>query len=114
MHLQEDLATKGIGFKILNNDIDTTTSTGKLPFQIMGAIAEFERDLIRERTQAELKPPAAVAAKVVTSSKLHQPNSNEFRRRSRMRASPPNKLYHCWYLQKLVLQESDVLVLSLS
>jgi DNA invertase Pin-like site-specific DNA recombinase len=35
-------------------DIDTTTSSGKLFFHIFGALAEFERDIIRERTQAGL------------------------------------------------------------
>jgi DNA invertase Pin-like site-specific DNA recombinase len=44
----------GIGFKSLTENIDTTTSGGKLIFYIFGALAEFERNLIRERTQAGL------------------------------------------------------------
>ncbi len=44
----------GIGFKSLQESIDTTTSGGKLIFHIFGALAEFERNLIRERTQAGL------------------------------------------------------------
>jgi DNA invertase Pin-like site-specific DNA recombinase len=48
------LHTKGIGFKSLTEQIDTTTSGGKLIFHIFGALAEFERDIIRERTQAGL------------------------------------------------------------
>ncbi len=44
----------GIGFKSLTENIDTTTSGGKLIFHIFGALAEFERNLIRERTQAGL------------------------------------------------------------
>ncbi|NEP19474.1 MAG: recombinase family protein [Leptolyngbya sp. SIO4C1] len=55
----EDLNERGIGFRSLNDGIDTTTSTGKLMFHIIGAIAEFERDLIRERTQAGLKAARA-------------------------------------------------------
>ncbi|MEM8610654.1 MAG: recombinase family protein [Cyanobacteria bacterium P01_H01_bin.105] len=55
----EDLDSKGIGFKSLNDGIDTTTSTGKLLFHIIGAIAEFERDLICERTHAGLKAARA-------------------------------------------------------
>jgi DNA invertase Pin-like site-specific DNA recombinase len=43
-----------IGFKSLTENIDTTTSGGKLIFHIFGALAEFERNLIRERTQAGL------------------------------------------------------------
>lgn len=48
------LAERGIGFKSLTEQIDTTTSGGKLIFHVFGALAEFERDLIRERTQAGL------------------------------------------------------------
>jgi DNA invertase Pin-like site-specific DNA recombinase len=45
---------RGIGFKSLTENIDTTTSSGKLIFHIFGALAEFERNLIRERTTAGL------------------------------------------------------------
>ena len=43
-----------IGFKSLHENVDTTTSTGKLIFHIFSALAEFERDLIGERTKAGL------------------------------------------------------------
>ena len=49
-----DLHTRNIGFKSLTESIDTTTSGGKLIFHIFGALAEFERDIIRERTNAGL------------------------------------------------------------
>ena len=49
-----DLADRGVGFKSLTENIDTTTSGGKLVFHIFGALAEFEREIIRERTQAGL------------------------------------------------------------
>jgi DNA invertase Pin-like site-specific DNA recombinase len=49
-----DLEAQGIGFKSLTENIDTTTSGGKLIFHIFGALAEFERNLIKERTQAGL------------------------------------------------------------
>jgi DNA invertase Pin-like site-specific DNA recombinase len=48
------LDEREIGFKSLQESIDTTTSGGKLVFQIFGALAEFERNVIRERTQAGL------------------------------------------------------------
>jgi len=49
-----ELDERGVGFKSLQESIDTTSSTGNLIFQIFGAIAEFERKLTRERTQAGL------------------------------------------------------------
>ena len=48
------LATRGVGFHSLQEHIDTTTSGGKLIFHIFASLAEFERDLIRERTNAGL------------------------------------------------------------
>lgn len=49
-----ELDTLGIGFRSVTENIDTTTSGGKLIFYIFGALAEFERELIRKRTQAGL------------------------------------------------------------
>ena len=50
----EDLEQRGVGFQSLTEQMDTTTAGGKLVFQIFGALAEFERSLIRERTNAGL------------------------------------------------------------
>ena len=49
-----DLEEHHVSFKSLTENIDTTTSGGKLVFHLFGALAEFERDLIRERTRAGL------------------------------------------------------------
>jgi DNA invertase Pin-like site-specific DNA recombinase len=54
-----DLEGRGIGFKSLTENTDTTTSGGKLIFHIFGALAEFERNLIRERTTAGLSAARA-------------------------------------------------------
>ena len=48
------MQARGVGFRSLTEQIDTTTSGGKLVFHVFAALAEFERDLIRERTQAGL------------------------------------------------------------
>ncbi|HIG0327264.1 TPA: recombinase family protein [Legionella pneumophila] len=53
------LDSKGIGLKSLHESIDTSSSSGKLIFHIFGALAEFERNLIRERTHAGLKAARA-------------------------------------------------------
>lgn len=50
--LIETLRARGCGFQSLSDGIDTTTSSGKLVFHIMAALAEFERSLIIERTKA--------------------------------------------------------------
>lgn len=55
VNLIDDMNHKKIGFKVLSGaDIDTTTANGRLVFGIFAALAEFERELIRERTQAGL------------------------------------------------------------
>lgn len=59
METIEDLHARGIGFRSLTEAIDTTTSGGRLVFHIFGALAEFERSLIRERTNAGLEAARA-------------------------------------------------------
>jgi DNA invertase Pin-like site-specific DNA recombinase len=80
--LVEDLAEKGVGFRSLSESINTTTANGKLFFSIMGALAEFERDLVRERTLAGLaaarargrvggRPPVMTADKVKVARQMY-------------------------------------------
>lgn len=77
----EELAERGVGFMSLQESIDTTSPTGKLVFHIFASLAEFERELIRERTLAGLasarargrkggRPPAMDGRKVKLASKL--------------------------------------------
>jgi DNA invertase Pin-like site-specific DNA recombinase len=54
-----DLGKRGIGFKSLNDPIDTTTPAGKMILHIIGALAEFELELIRMRTRAGLEAARA-------------------------------------------------------
>jgi DNA invertase Pin-like site-specific DNA recombinase len=66
------LNNRNIGFKSLTENIDTTTSGGKLVFHIFGALAEFERDIIRERTQAGLQAARARGRKGGRPKALNQ------------------------------------------
>ncbi len=52
--LADDLRERGIGLKVLKQDIDTTTPTGRLVFHIFAAIDEFQRELIVEGTREGL------------------------------------------------------------
>jgi len=81
------LDQRKIGFKSLTENIDTTTSGGKLIFHIFGALAEFERNLIRERTNAGLqaarsrgmkggRPKVLTDKKVEMARKLYADKSN--------------------------------------
>jgi DNA invertase Pin-like site-specific DNA recombinase len=71
------LETRGVGFRSLTENIDTTTPSGLLIFHVFGALSQFERDLIRERTKAGLTAAAARGRKggrkpVVTADKLQR------------------------------------------
>jgi DNA invertase Pin-like site-specific DNA recombinase len=68
---------RGVGFCSSEEQMDTTTSGGKLGYHVFGAVAEFERDLIRERTHAGLQAAAHVAGlfgrpKVLTAQQVKQ------------------------------------------
>jgi DNA invertase Pin-like site-specific DNA recombinase len=58
----EALRVRNIGFRSLTEALDTTTPQGRLVFHLFGALAEFERGLIRERTSAGLSRREAVRA----------------------------------------------------
>ena len=55
----DELKARGIGFRSLTEAIDATTAAGELFFHIFGALAQFERSVIRERTNAGLKAALA-------------------------------------------------------
>ena len=81
------LDQRKIGFKSLTENIDTTTSGGKLIFHIFGALAEFERNLIKERTNAGLtaartrgikggRPKSLTEKRLEMARKLYADKSN--------------------------------------
>lgn len=59
IHLISAFQERKIGFKSLNDAIDTTTAQGRLVFNIFASLAEFERDIVRERTKAGLSAARA-------------------------------------------------------
>jgi DNA invertase Pin-like site-specific DNA recombinase len=80
--LTASLAARGIELRSIKDAIDTSTPTGKLLFHIMAALAEFEADLIRERTFAGLaaarargrtggRPSAMTPAKLEVARQMH-------------------------------------------
>ena len=77
-HLIETVATlekRGVGFRSITEAIDTTTPGGRLVFHLFGALGQFEKDLIQERTRAGLAAAAARGRKggrkpVITVEKL--------------------------------------------
>ena len=60
----DELQSIGVGFVSYNENLDLTTSTGRLMFQLLGAFAEFERNLIKERVKAGLANAKAKGAKL--------------------------------------------------
>ena len=79
-HLVEtvrDLVARGVGFKSLQENIDTTTSGGKLIFHIFASLAEFERDLIRDRTNAGLSAARARGKKGGRPKGVMDPNKQK-------------------------------------
>ena len=72
-----ELERRKVGLRSLTESIDTTTPGGRLIFHVFGALGQFERDLIRERTRAGLSAAAARGRKggrkpVVTADKLER------------------------------------------
>lgn len=100
------LEASGIGFRSLTESIDTTTAGGKLIFHIFGALAEFERSVIRERTRAGLKaardrgrkggrPPALSTADIAAAkAMLRDPEITVAEVAKRMNISPATLYRH--------------------
>lgn len=75
-----ELGQRGIGFQSLNDGLDTTSAQGRFVFHMMGALAEFERALISERTQAGVQAAKARGVRLgrrpaLTRAQLHHAQS---------------------------------------
>lgn len=75
-----DLEQRNIAFESLTEKIDTGSATGKLVFHVFAALAEFERNLIRERTQAGLMAARARGRNGGRPKKLNTQHEKEIRR----------------------------------
>ena len=100
------LEKRGIGFRSLQESIDTTTSGGRLIFHVFGALAEFERNLIRERTRAGLaaacargrkggRPPALDDKKVELAYRLYDEKKYTVKEICRILGISKPTLYAC-------------------
>jgi DNA invertase Pin-like site-specific DNA recombinase len=100
LEIAEGLAARGAGFRSLADPVDTTSAQGRLALQILGAVAEFERALVRERTKAGL---AAARARGRTGGNpaLATPEGRRHLARARDRARS----------ERLVLAAGDLLPL---
>lgn len=114
IQLVERLETAKVGLRSLQENIDTTSSGGKLVFHLFGALAEFERNLIRERTQAGLvaarargrmggRPKRLDPTKRALALKLYHERNHTIEQICQMMGISKSTLYN--YLDKA---ESDV------
>ncbi|MCY0916485.1 recombinase family protein [Massilia antarctica] len=113
IELVERLDAAKVGLRSLQENIDTTSSGGKLVFHLFGALAEFERNLIRERTQAGLvaarargrmggRPKRLDPVKLALAVKLHRERNHTVEEICKMMGISKSTLYN--YLDKA---ESD-------
>lgn len=80
IEIMQDLGARGVEFRSLSEAIDTSSPTGRLLFHIAGAFAQFERDLVRERTGIGLAAaraqgrrggrPSVISPQMLTQAKL--------------------------------------------
>lgn len=83
------LHKKKVGFVSLQESIDTTTSGGKLIFHVFGALAEFEREIIRERTKAGL---ASARARGRLGGRPKSLNKKQIEMAKKLLADPNNNV----------------------
>jgi DNA invertase Pin-like site-specific DNA recombinase len=89
IELVSELEQNGVGFRSLTENIDTTTPGGKLVFHLFGALAEFERNLIRERTRAGL---AAARARGRKGGRKNVMDEKKIRQAQALMTDPNNTI----------------------
>lgn len=77
--ISKTLDRKGVDFIVLDQSIDTTTPAGRLTFHLLGAVAEFERDLIAERRNEGIEKAKAKGVKFGRREKLSETQIEELR-----------------------------------
>jgi DNA invertase Pin-like site-specific DNA recombinase len=82
------LSRKEVGFVVLDQAIDTTTPTGRLTFHLLGAIAEFERDLIAERRDEGIALAKNRGVKFGRKPKLSEKEKEDLREAHRAGGTP--------------------------
>src|SRR4051812_28205427 len=116
--LVSELEALGVGFVSLMESIDTTTPGGKLIFHIFGALAEFERDLIRERTMAGLaaarvrgrkggRPTVWTPEKLAVARQMYDSRQHEVAEIARVLGVSRASVYRAM-AGKLVVETADV------
>lgn len=78
--LSNDLRSRGLGLKVLDQGIDTTTASGRLFYNLLASFAEFERDIIIERTHEGLRTARAKGHKSGRKPRLSPAQQAEVRR----------------------------------
>ena len=73
LSIVEELKERGANFAGVQDGFDTSTASGKMVFSVIGAMAEYERNLIRERTMAGLKAARGVVEWVAVRRRWQQP-----------------------------------------
>lgn len=71
-NIVKTLEAKKVDFVVLDQQIDTTTPTGRLTFHLLGAVAEFERELINERRNEGMKRAKEMGVKFGRKPKLSE------------------------------------------
>jgi DNA invertase Pin-like site-specific DNA recombinase len=77
LHILEKIADAGAGFRSLTEAVDTTTAAGRMLMQMIGSFAEYEREMIRERTRAGLEAARAQGRVGGRRPKLSPSQQNE-------------------------------------